>query len=580
MSVPLASCFSSTTSKTTVKPEKRTQLKKPDTAILLLQICRSVKELVQVHTLLVKTSLLREKYAFGRLLSSYGSSESHRALDYARKLFDSVDIERNSFMYNTMIRAYYARGMPREAFVVYSNMLCADCVYPDEFTFTFVFSACSKFGGVFEGKQAHAHMTKCHVKFGTHSWNSLMDFYVKIGEVGCVVRRLFDRIENPDIVSWNCLIDAYVKSGDLDEARRLFGEMPERDVVSWTTMLVGYVNNGLLSEASSLFDEMPERNLVSWTALINGYTQMGCYSKALDLFKEMQAAEVEMDEIILTTLLSACARLGALDQGHWLHMYVERNGIKVDAHLSTALIDMYSKCGQIDMARKLFMETADKKVFVWNSILGGLAMHSLGEEALELFVKMTESGIEPNGITYINILAACNHSGLVDAGLQVFDRMVVSQKIIPTMEHYGCLVDLLGRAGLLYEAFHIVKMMPVKADGNVLRSILGACRLHGNVELGEQVGRNLIEMEPLNDTNYVLLSNLYAMANRWEIVGELRRRMKAKDLTKTPGCSSINVNGVVHEFVSRDHFHPMSKEIRKLLEVLTRHMVQDDNQLL
>lgn len=484
-------------------------------------------------------------------------------------------------MYNTMIRAYSNRGNPKEAFVFYSKMLCEEhCVYPDDFTFTFVFSACSKFNAGFEGKQAHAQMIKCPVKFGTHSWNSLMVFYVKIGEAGIVVRHLFDGIESPDIVSWNCLIDAYVKSGDLNEAQKLFDEMPQRDVVSWTTMLVGYVNAGLLNEASLLFNEMPERNLVSWSAWINGYAQMGCYSKALDVFTEMQVAKVEMDEITITTLLSACARLGALDQGRWLHAYIDKHGIKVDAHVSAALIDMYSKCGQIDMARKLFGETADRKVFVWNSMLGGLAMHSYGEEAVELFARMIDCGIEPNEITYISILAACSHSGLVDAGLQTFERMVEVQKLQPIVEHYGCLVDLLSRAGFLHDAFQVVETMPMKADATVWRALLGACKLHGNVELAEKVGRILIETEPLNDMNYVLLSNVYAMVNRWEIVGKLRREMKVRGLKKTPGCSLIELNGIVHEFVARDHSHPKIREICELLCIIANHMVQEGHELL
>ncbi|KAF2289090.1 hypothetical protein GH714_028860 [Hevea brasiliensis] len=320
---------------------------------------------------------------------------------------------------------------------------------------------------------------------------------------------------------------------------------------------------------------MPERNLVSWTALVNGYLKMGYYGKALDLFKEMQIAEVEMDEITITTLISACAKLGALDQGRWLHTYLDKSGIKADAQLSTALIDMYSKCGRIDLARKVFKETEDKKVFVWNSMLGGLAMHSFGEEAIELFDKMIECGIEPNEITYISILAACNHSGLVDVGLYLFNRLVEDQKVQPKIEHYGCLVDLLGRAGLLDDAFQVVKTMPLKADGTIWRALLGACKLHGNVKLADQVGRILIKLEPHNHMNYVLLSNVYAMVNRWEIVGELRREMKVKGLTKMPGCSMIELNGVVHEFVARDSSHPRSRDVYELLNLMTNHVMQE-----
>ncbi|XP_065863798.1 pentatricopeptide repeat-containing protein At4g18840-like isoform X2 [Euphorbia lathyris] len=545
--------FFSTPNKITLNFQQNSQSKKPDPAISLLQLCKKVEELRQVHTFLIKTSLIREKHAFGRLLVSFSSFDDLGTVDYARKLFDSINIPKNSFIYNTMMRAYLKCGNPREAFVVYSHMVCEDYVYPDDFTFTFVFSACSKFNAVSEGKQAHAQMIKLKppFNFGVHSWNSLMDFYTKIGELGIAIHRLFDRIDEPDVVSWNCLISGYVKSGDLNQAQKVFDEMPQRDVVSWTTLLVGYANAGFLSEASRLFSEMPEPNLVSWTALINCYLQLGYYSKVLDLFEQMQIAEIEMDKITITTLLSACSRLGALDHGQWLHGYLDKHGIKIDAHLSTALIDMYSKCGRIELARKAFREAADKKVFVWNSMLGGLALHSFGEEAIELFDEMIKFGIDPNEITYINILVACDHSGLVEVGLGFFNRLMEDQKVKPTIDHYGCLVNLLGRAGSLYDAFQVIESMPLKADGSLWRALLGACKMHGNIKLGEKVGRILIKMEPLNHMNYVLLSNLYAMFNRWEMVGELRRDMKLKGLMKKPGCSSIEIH--IPNIGIRDH---------------------------
>ncbi|KAF8394664.1 hypothetical protein HHK36_020880 [Tetracentron sinense] len=561
----------------TVSYKQNSPYKKPDTAISLLQISRNPEELIQIHSLLIKTSLIREKHAFGRLLLSFASESA--TIDYARKIFDSAEFPRNSFLYNTMIRSYSNCGDPRSAFLVYSQMVCEDSVFPDDFTFTFVFSACSKLSSVSQGKQAHAQMIKTAFRFGTHSWNSLVDFYAKIGEMGLVGRRLFDEIENPDIVSWNCLLDGYVKSGELDHARTLFDEMPSRDIVSWTTMLVGYLNAGLLSEASHLFDEMPERNVVSWSTMIRGYVQLGSYREALGLLKEMQVAGIEMDKITVTTLLSLCAGVGALDQGRWVHAYIDKHGIGIDAHLSTALVDMYSKCGRLDIALKIFREAKDKKVFLWNALLGGLAMHSRGKKAIELFSEMLEGGTEPNEITFICILAACSHSGLVRDGLRIFHSMGKDHNVVPTVEHYGCVVDLLGRAGLLYYALQIIENMPMLVDSNVWRALLGACRLHGNVELGEQVGRILIEMEPLNDGNYVLLSNIYATGNRWEDIKKLRREMKARGVRKTPGCSSIELNGVVHEFVVEDHSHPKSPEIYELLNEMANHLSWDGNEL-
>ena len=422
-------------------------------------------------------------------------------------------------------------------------------------------------------------MVKSSARIKTQSWDSLMGFYIKSGEDLRRVGMIVYEMEEPDIVSWNCLLDGYVKAGDLCGARNVFDEMPERDVVSWTTMLVGYSNAGLLREAHGLFDGMPNRSMVSWTAMINGYLRAEQYQEALALFEEMQTLGVRIDHITLTTLLSVCARIGALDQGQWIHAYIDRHRLKADAHLRTALVDMYGKCGRIDLAYKVFEETKAKKVFLWNAMLGALAMHSLGKRAVELFSAMLEVGAKPNEITFICVLSACSHSGLVKEGLRVFDSMEREHKVIPTVEHYGCIVDLLGRAGLLADAKRVVEAMPMGADANVWRALLSACRVHGNVQLGEEVGRALLELEPFNDGNYILLSSIYAIDKRWEEVGELRKMMAGRGVRKTLGCSSIEVNGVVHAFAAGDHSHCQSSEIYALLNELTEQICNHIHQI-
>ncbi|XP_038970939.1 pentatricopeptide repeat-containing protein At4g18840-like [Phoenix dactylifera] len=543
---------------------------KPHPAIALLQISRTHGELSQIHSLLIKTALIREKHAFGRLLLSLASLSHSDALEHARKLFDGPDCPKNTFVCNSMIKSYSHFGDPKSALLVFSQMVHEDLVLPDEFTYTFVLNACSKSPLISEGKQVHARMVKTSAWVSTHSWNSLMDFYMKTGEDIWRVRRILCSMHEPDIVSWNCFLDGYVKLGALDDARKFFDEMPQRDTVSWTTLLAGYVNAGLLEEACNLFDEMPERNMVSWSTMINGYARSGRYREALALFKEMQVSDVRVDKITLTTLLSACAGLGAFDQGRWIHAYIDKHGVEVDTHLCTALVDMYGKCGRIDLANEVFRGFLDKKVFLWNAMLGGLAMHSRGKEALELFTEMLDSGIKPNEITFIGVLSACSHSGLVNDGLQIFNSIDKDHDIVPTIEHYGCLVDLLGRAGLLDDAKRVVETMPMAANGSAWKALLGACRLYGDVELGEQVGKILLELEPMDDGNYVLLSNIYAIQNRWEDVGRLRRMMRGKGVSKTPGCSSIEVNGVLHMFIAGDWSHPQSQEIYILLDELAK----------
>ncbi|KAJ0980591.1 hypothetical protein J5N97_008846 [Dioscorea zingiberensis] len=554
------------------------RLSKPHPAISLLHLSKTHKELSQIHSLLVRTQLIQDHRAFARLFLAFASLSDPDSLRYAHQLFHSSHCPRTPFFYNSMIKAYSLNGDPKTALLLFCEMLLLGAVEPDLYTYTFVCNACSKSMLVFEGKQVHARLVKSPTGVSPESWNSLMDFYLKIGEDVRRVRRIFDGMKDPCVVAWNCLLDGYVKLGGIEDARKLFDEMPERDTVSWTTMLVGYVNEGMLDEACRLFDEMPEKNMVSWSVMIKGFSRLGRYKEALDLFKEMQVLDIEIDKMTLTTLLSACAGLGALDQGCWIHAFIDKHGVEVDAHLCTALVDMYAKCGRIDLACKVFQGFENKKVFLWNAMLGGFAMHSLGLEAVRLFVKMLDCGIKPNEITFICVLSACSHSGLVEDGLCIFHSMAKDYKIEPHVQHYGCMVDLLGRAGLFEEAKRVIEAMPMKANGNVWRALLGACRIHGRVELGEQVGRMLLEMEPMDDGNYVLLSNFYASENRWEDVARLRRVMKEKRVRKTPGWSSIELDGIVHMFAAGDFSHPQSRDIYPLLDELTQQFIVDNVQ--
>ncbi|OAY62584.1 Pentatricopeptide repeat-containing protein [Ananas comosus] len=514
---------------------QQTPPKRPHYAISLLKLIKTHKELSQLHSHLIKANLLT-----------------------------------NPFTYNSLIKSYSRAGDPNSALSLFLDIINADSAAPDGFTYTFVLNVCAKSSYTVEGKQIHARMVKDPKRINTYSWNSLMGFYVKNGEDVWRVRRVLDGMRDPDVVSWNCLLDGYVKVGNLEAAQQLFDEMPVRDIVSWTTMLVGFADNGLLRNARHLFDGMPERNMVSWSVMIKGFVKAGMYKEALALFKEMQVSNVKIDKITLTTLLSACAGSGALDQGRWVHAYIDRHKIEVDAHLSTALVDMYAKCGKVDLAYSIFKDSKDKEVFSWNAMLGGLAMHSRGDEAIELFREMLSSGIEPNEITFICVLSACSHSGLVEDGLKIFNTIDQYRNVRLSKEHYVCVVDLLARAGLLKHALKVVVEMPMKADGNVWRALLSACHLYGNVEMSEYVGRVLLEMEPTDDGNYIILFNLYASRNRWDEVGRLRKMMVERRVRKTPGCSLIEVEGVVHTFLAGDCSHSQSGVLRSLVDELIK----------
>lgn len=336
-------------------------------------------------------------------------------------------------------------------------------------------------------------------------------------------------------------------------------------------MITGLYQLGFLNDARKLFDEMPERNSVSWNAMIAGYVQGGRFKEASGLFEQMRAEGVELNRYVAASMLAACTGLGALEQGQWIHGFIERSGIELDSKLATTVIDMYCKCGCLDKAYEVFSGLSCKGLSSWNCMIGGFAMHGRWEVAIELFKEMEKEGVMPDDITFLNVLSACAHAGLVCEGRHYFECMVQAYHIEPRMEHFGCMVDLLGRAGLLEEAKKIIDEMPMEPDAGVLGALLGACRIHGNVGLGEQIGRQVIELDPQNSGRYVLLANLFASAGRWEDVANVRRLMNDRGVNKEPGCSVIERNGVVSEFIAGGMSHPQAKEIyAKVDEMMER----------
>ncbi|XP_008778435.3 pentatricopeptide repeat-containing protein At5g66520-like [Phoenix dactylifera] len=352
-----------------------------------------------------------------------------------------------------------------------------------------------------------------------------------------------------------------IKSGDLGS-----------NVHAQTSLVTFYSNFGELECARRAFDRMPERNVVSWTAMVTGYVRHERYDDGLALFHQMHASDVEPNEMTLVDVLSACANLGAYEMGKWVHNHIERNVIVMNPTLGTALVDMYAKCGHIGKAAWVFGSLPERAIFTWNAMIGGLARHGLGEKALERFSEMQRVGMRPDDITLIAVLSACVHSGLVEKGKDYFYSMEMEFGIKPNIKHYGCLVDLLGRAGLLNDAYDVVLGMPMEPNGVVWGTLLHCCATHANVEMAETVMEHLVELEPFNDGNYVLMSNIYASKQRWIDVAKVRRFMKDRGVLKTPGCSSIEINNVVHEFIAGCTAHPQAKEICAMLDDISMRL--------
>lgn len=344
-----------------------------------------------------------------------------------------------------------------------------------------------------------------------------------------------------------------------------------------TALLKFYSTIGDLRCAHQLFDEMPHRNVVCWTALVSAYVDNRKPSTALELFRQMQKENVEPDRVTITTSLAACADLGALDMGEWIHAYIYRKrGFEVDLCLKNALVNMYAKCGDVGMARRVFDGTKQRDLTTWTSMIVGHAVHGQAEEALKLFTDMKNSrknnngdAVIPNEVTFIGVLMACSHAGWVEKGLKYLDSMTKDFHLKPQMSHYGCMVDLFCRAGLLEEAYTFVKNMPIKPNAVVWRTLLGACSLHGNVELGANIRCELLKLEPNYVGDDVTIANLYAAAGLWDEKTLVREQIKQR---RAPGCSSIKVERSVHEFVASDRKHPQLSEIYGILEGLTDNL--------
>lgn len=346
---------------------------------------------------------------------------------------------------------------------------------------------------------------------------------------------------NADVFLGNALIDMYLKCNDSNSAYKVF-------------------------------NEMPVRNVVTWNAVISGLAYQGRYREALDVFRGMQSAGLKPDEVTLVGVLNSCANLGVLELGKWVHEYMCRNNILADKFVGNALLDMYGKCGRIDEAFRVFQGMKRRDVYSYTSMIVGLALHGKANSAFRIFSEMSRVGIEPNEVTFLGLLMACSHGGLVAEGKKYLFDMSNTYNLRPQAEHYGCMIDLLGRAGLVKEAEEIILRMQISPDTFAWGALLGACRIHGNVDLGEGVMQKLMDLDRNEDGAFILMTNLYSSVHRWKDALELRKMMKSKKMRKTPGCSLIEVDGVVHEFRKGDKSHPKSRVIYKVLERIASHL--------
>ncbi|KAJ0976657.1 hypothetical protein J5N97_012131 [Dioscorea zingiberensis] len=342
-----------------------------------------------------------------------------------------------------------------------------------------------------------------------------------------------------NVVSWNAMIDGFVKSGNLVSARKLFDEMPERNNISVTSLIDGYAKAGDMASARVLFEQSAGKDVFSWSAMITGYVQNGRPGEALKIFLEMLEKNINPDEVIMVGLMSACSQLGSLTLAKWVDSYIAKSSMDVKrAHVLAALIDMNAKCGNMERAVVLFESMPNRDLISYCSMMQGYSIHGLGVKVVELFSWMLNEGIVPDDVAFTVVLTSCSHAGLVKEGNRYFGMMKNEYSIAPSPDHYACMVDLLGRAGRLEEAYELIKSMPMEPHAGAWGALLGACRLNCDMELGEMVAKKLFEMEPQNGGNYVLLSNIYAAADRWADVSKFEwKQQLANELEASSGFS-------------------------------------------
>lgn len=460
------------------------------------------------------------------------------------------------------------------------------------------------------GRSTHAHMIKNGIRNDVLVTNYLINMYARCGSIKDA-RDLFEKMPERSLVSWNTVVSAYTQSENGIEAIKMVWRMQQEGVLpdkfTFTSVLRAcatlmalaegkqvhalivkietefnvfvesalvdmYGKCGSVEDARLVFDKMPERNLVSWNAMIAAFAQNGEGEEALNVFRQVQRAGVNQNQYTLSSALSACASLAALQEGNQVHVVSIKTGFQYDVFVGSALVDMYAKCGSIKNAQNVFDEMPKRNVVSWNAMITGFAQHGRGIETLEIFEQMQQAGVKPNGITFVCVLSACSHAGLVNEGQRYFDSMTGDHGITPRIHHYACMIDLLGRAGRLYEAEDLIDKMPYEPNAAVWGSLLGACRIHGYMELAQRAAERLFEVEPHNAGNHVLLSNIYAAAGRWDDVEKVWKLMKDSGVKKDKGRSWVELKDKVHVFVVGDRSHPLTEKIYALLERLTEQI--------
>lgn len=554
-----------------------------------------------LHGYTVKTGFVNSVFVGSALLDMYTKLGK---IELGCRVFDEMPL-RNVVSWTAIITGLVRAGYNKEGLIYFSEMWRSK-EQGDSYTFAIVLKASADSGALNFGREIHTIMLKRGFDVVSFVANSLATMYSKCGKLDYSLR-LFERMSTRDVISWTTIITSYVQMGEEENAFDAFVRMQESDVkpneytfaaiisasanlarIQWgeqlhahvlrlglvdslsvaNSIMAMYSKCGQLTSTSIVFHGMIRRDIISWSTIIGGYSQGGYGEEAFEYLSLMRREGPRPNEFAFASVLSVCGNMAILEQGKQIHAHVMSIGLERTAMIKSALINMYSKCGSIKEASQIFYETESDDIVSWTAMINGYAEHGYSQEAIHLFEKVPMVGLRPDSVTFMGVLTACSHAGLVDLGFHYFNLMSDKYGFVPSKEHYGCMIDLLCRAGRLSDAENMIENMPHQKDDVVWSTLLRACMVQGDVNCGRHTAEKILELHPSCAGTHITLANIYAAKGRWREAAEVRKMMRSKGVIKEPGWSRIKVKDQVSAFVSSDRRHSQGEDIYRMLDLL------------
>lgn len=581
-------------------------------SVTLLEITQGNLELIQVkllHSCALMYGFESDRVLVNSLVNAYSKCGN---IEDAEALFLLMD-QRDIVSWNILISAYAQNGKV-DVILQLLKRMGVEGNEPDQQTFGSLVSATALWSNLRLAKLVHGKILRASIYIDAHLQTSLTVMYLKCGSVKDALE-IFQHAPERDVVQWTALISGLVQNECADKAMMVFqsmleaGECPSSatlasvlaacaqlgsywlgtsvhgflvrqrvpvDIAVQNSLVNMYAKCGHVNQSEAIFNHIQEKDVVSWNAIIVGYAQNGYVSNALSYFRAMRISCRTPDSITVVSLLQACASIGALHQGKWMHSYIIRSCLGSFIMVNTALVDMYSKCGNMAYAQNCFNHMSEHDLFSWSTIITGYGSHGKGEIAIRMYSEFLKCGFRPNDVVFLSVLSACSHNGLVDQGLSLYSSMIEEYKIAPRLEHRACIIDLLCRAGQVNEAYNFYRENSTEPEVHALGMLLDACRTHGHEELSDKVATEMVKLRPEDAGHYIQLAHSYAATSRWNNVGEALITMRSLSLTKQPGWSFIELCGNITTFF-RDHSsHPQYEEIQRVLKIMRWEMERFD----